>query len=272
MLVVGGGTWEKLHIKATDEDQNSHRDTVERLAYELNKLQEQGVVVVWVIPPFVNTVALNSDEKRAQMSEESLEETRQLYRDLGVEGSATFVLEGPTFTKDRVADSFDGIDFPIDVYDAGIQILANALEWLIETIPADEVESLVAEVDISTNPFLNAQVLVFALIGLFVSYSKLLLDCSCYSVWLLTYLPRYLQFFDAYFGLSYLPQLCTRDCKVAPSDIYQDAMNTVFSKHEVDSNDRRRNAIEGEEVMELLGRPMRSERSVHSSASLSRRR
>jgi hypothetical protein len=168
LLVAGVGAWDKLHMAATDEDQQSHREVISKLALELDKLREQGVSVVWVIPPVINTPALNSDEKRAQMSEESLEETRQLYRDLGVEGAASFVLEGAAFTKDRKSDSFDGIDYPPDVYDAGIQILANALDWILAP-SADEPEGLRPDADIMVNPFLGAQVLIFAVIGLFVS-------------------------------------------------------------------------------------------------------
>jgi hypothetical protein len=109
LLIAGGGAWDKLHMAATDEDQQSYKETVTKLAFEMNYLREQGVPVVWFVPPAINTPALNSDEKRVQMSEQSLEHTREMYRELRVLSSATFVLEGPSFTKDRVTDSFDGI-------------------------------------------------------------------------------------------------------------------------------------------------------------------
>jgi hypothetical protein len=76
LLVLGGGTWDKLHMAATDEDQQSHREVVARLAVELNKLRELEISVVWMVPPVVNSIALNSDEKRVQMGEQSLEDTR----------------------------------------------------------------------------------------------------------------------------------------------------------------------------------------------------
>eukprot|EP00804_Cyclotella_cryptica_P005067 CCRYP_011503-RC/>CCRYP_011503-RC protein AED:0.06 eAED:0.06 QI:192/1/1/1/1/0.75/4/766/1109 len=119
LLIAGGGAWDKLHMAATDEDQQSYVETVTKLAFELNYLREQGIPVVWFVPPVINTPALNSDEKRVQMSELSLEDTRRMYRELRVLSSATFVLDGPSFTKERVTDSFDGIDYPKDVYDAG---------------------------------------------------------------------------------------------------------------------------------------------------------
>ena len=171
LLLAGGGAWDKLHLAATDEDQQSFREIVGRLAFELNKLREEGISVVWLVPPAINTMALNSDEKRAQMGEDILNTTRQMYEELGVLGSAHFVLDGPSFTKDRIADAADGIDFPPEVYDAGTQILANVFDWILEPHSDDEPEGLTPDVDISANHYLKAQVLVFALIGLFVSFS-----------------------------------------------------------------------------------------------------
>jgi hypothetical protein len=92
-----------------------------------------------------------------------------MYRELGVEKAADFVLEGPSFTNGTVSDSFDGIDYPSFVYDAGMQILANAFDWILQQSAAIEPEVLIPNVDISVNYYLKAQVLIFALIGLFVS-------------------------------------------------------------------------------------------------------
>ena len=227
-------------MAATDEDQQSHKDTITKLSFELNHLRELGIPVVWFVPPTINTPALNSDEKRAQMSEESLEETRAMYRELGVETSASFVLDGPSFTRERVADSFDGIDYPQDVYDAGIQILANALDWLFESDAADDSDVLVPDVDLVGNLYLSAQMLIFTMIGLF--------------------------FFDAYFGVSYFAQLFVRTDKVAPSDLYQDAFARILAR----SSTARLKSTDRDEL-ELVGRSS-SGRSAYSVSSLSRRR
>lgn len=185
LLLAGGGAWDKLHFV---EDQQSFREVVGRLAFELNKLREEGITVVWLVPPTINTLALNNDEKRTQMGEDSLNSTRQMYDELGVLGSAHFVLEGPSFTKDRISDSFDGINYPPEVYDAGTQILANVFGWILEPHSDDEPERLTPDVDTSANIYLSAQALVFALIGLFVSlyidlYISISKHCHNFLLW-----------------------------------------------------------------------------------------
>ena len=168
LVLASSGVWDRLHMMATDEDKESHREAVKRLAFEMVKLRKLGISVVWMIPHIVNTIALNSDEKRSQMNEESLEETRLLFRELGVEEAADFVLDGPLFTKDRYGESFDGIDFPADVYDGGLQVLANAFDWILES-SSDESSDALPDVTITTNSYLNAQLFLFVCIGLFVS-------------------------------------------------------------------------------------------------------
>mmetsp|Transcript_1568 Transcript_1568/g.3201 ORF Transcript_1568/g.3201 Transcript_1568/m.3201 type:complete len:183 (+) Transcript_1568:1628-2176(+) len=49
----------------------------------------------------------------------------------GITGAASFVIDGPQFTKARVGESFDGVHYPHQVYSAGTQILANAMDWLL---------------------------------------------------------------------------------------------------------------------------------------------
>ena len=67
---------------------------------------------------FISNSLLNLyDEKRTQMSEPSIEEMRHLFAELGATSSASFVLDGPSFTKERVVESFDGIHYPPSVYD-----------------------------------------------------------------------------------------------------------------------------------------------------------
>lgn len=172
LVLASVGAWDKLHMAATDEDNQSHKETVTRLAFEMVKLRKLGILVVWMIPPIVNTIALNSDEKRLQMSEESLEETRLMYRELGVEEAADFVLDSPLFTKDRVDESFDGIDYPADVYDGGLQVLANAFDLILES--SSDESDILPDVTIAINSYLSAQVFLFVCIGLFVS-------CCCSS-------------------------------------------------------------------------------------------
>ena len=44
LLLAGGGAWDKLHLAATDEDQQSFREIVGRLTFELNKLREEEIL------------------------------------------------------------------------------------------------------------------------------------------------------------------------------------------------------------------------------------
>ena len=175
-----------------------------KLATELNYLREMGMPTVWFTPPTINTRALNSDEKRMQMNEDSLEDMRRMYAELGVESSVSFVLDGPSFTHGRVTDSFDGVHYPPDVYDAGAQILFNALDWLMVneiTIPEGFYTPMPGSF---SNTYLGLMMLCFALIGLF--------------------------FFDGYFGFSYLAQFFVRNHSVLPNELYDDAFAPIL-KH-----------------------------------------
>ena len=132
LIVLGGGAWDRLHVYATDEDRQSHAATLKELGSEMRKAQEEhGSAVVWFIPTTINSQALNTEEKRDHMREEDLEAMRAVYARNGILSSSSFVIDGPAFTSSRVAESYDGVHYPISVYDAGAQILFNALDWLL---------------------------------------------------------------------------------------------------------------------------------------------
>lgn len=199
LLVLGGGAWDRLHVWATDEDQESLKHTVERLAKAMNDLRTK-TPVVWIVPTTVHTPALQHEEKRAQMSEAGLEEMRRLYAGLGVLAASDLVVDGPAFTRDRVEESFDGVHYPPRVYDAGAQILANALDWLSlswerrsedreEEEPFDPPEP-----GTLANPSLGLVMFCLAVIGLF--------------------------FFDGFLGFSYLASVVADG--VMPNDLYEE--------------------------------------------------
>lgn len=132
LIVLGGGAWDRLHVYATDEDRQSHAATLKELGSEMRKAQEEHrSAVVWFIPTTINSQALNTEEKRDHMREEDLEAMRAVYARNGILSSSSFVIDGPAFTSSRVAESYDGVHYPISVYDAGAQILFNALDWLL---------------------------------------------------------------------------------------------------------------------------------------------
>ena len=204
LLVLGGGAWDRLHVWATDEDQDSLKVAVSKLAQELERMKKKGIPAVWLTPTTINTNALNHEEKRSQMSEEGLQEMRRLYAELGVLASASFVLDGQSLTQDRVNEAYDGIHYPPQVYDAGAQILANAMDWVLPT--RYEIALFYPpEPGTMANISLAVMILCFVAIGLF--------------------------FFDSFLGFSYLASVFVND--VMPSDLYDEAFGAYHAKMKI---------------------------------------
>lgn len=202
IIIAGGGVWDKLHLENTDEVQSSQEVVITTLASELKSLRKKfGVRIVWFVPPIINTVALNSDEKRSQISEGNVDEMRRMYAELGVLKSSSFILDGPQFTQDRVSDSYDGIHYPNHVYDAGSQIVMNALEHLLggDANKSFVPRSYLPATSSLMNPYLGMMMLCFVLIGLF--------------------------YFDGYFGVGYLAQVFVKKVSLSPSELYKDAFD-----------------------------------------------
>jgi len=237
LVIAGGGAWDKLHLSVTDEDPQSQRDTVTKLAKSLSEVNSP---VVWFTPPTINTRALNSDEKRIQMSEESIGDMRQMYEELGVTSSVSFVLDGPSFTRERVSESFDGVHYPPSTMDAGAQIIFNALDWLMAASNSAQVDLYLPKPGSLGIPYLGLMMICIALIGLF--------------------------FFDGYLGVSYLAQFFANDT-VSPGELYEAAFTPIFKRLKISQNGERVQGISSyygadkHEMTELLGR---------STASLSR--
>lgn len=242
IIIAGGGVWDKLHLSVTDEDQSSQEETIKTLAFELKSMRKlSGASVVWFVPPIINTVALNSDEKRAQISEGNVDEMRRMYAELGVPQSASFVLDGPHFTQDRVSDSFDGVHYPSPVYDAGSQIVLNALDQLWGGDDANAfitTRTYLPATSSLINPYLGLMMLCFVVIGLF--------------------------YFDAYFGVGFVSIFFVKNVSLSPSELYKDA----FDQHPVSTAQDKTSKVEHEEVQENKS----SKSTGRSSSSLSRRR
>merc|ERR1740139_2005915 len=96
IVILGGGAWDRLHMFATDEDQESHRVTLTNLRKQMDSLRSFDTSVVWITPTTISTPALNTEEKRDDMAD-----MRNVYTNLGILSSASFVIDGPAFTKDR---------------------------------------------------------------------------------------------------------------------------------------------------------------------------
>lgn len=165
LVVMGGGAWDRLHMFNDEEEQTTLRNSVTALKDKLESLRDESVSVAWVVPTTINTWALNTDQKRENIREDQMESFRLLYRQLGIEDAASFVLNGATFTVDRVDESYDGVHYPLDVYDGGAQILFNAADWLLlEREAAAFVPPRPGSMD---NPILGVCMLLFIAVGIF---------------------------------------------------------------------------------------------------------
>lgn len=93
------------------------------------------------------------------------------------------------------------VHYPHSVYDAGAQIFANSLDWLLQT--KVESETFTApEPGKMANPFLGLMMLCLSFIGLV--------------------------FFDGFLGFSYLAGLFVKG--VLPSDLYLEAFTLLHEK------------------------------------------
>ena len=172
-------------------------------------------------------------------------EARQMYTELGVTSSVSFVLDGPSFTAERVSESFDGIHYPVSIYDAGAQILFNAFDLLLTPTPSTTtLNSHLPKPGSLGNPYLGLMMICVALIGLF--------------------------FFDGYLGVSYLAQAFVMNDTVSPGELYDDTFSSILMRLKITVQEKERSQDEyydssddRHEMTELLGR---------SSSSLSRRR
>ena len=197
LVVVGGGSWDRLHHWPIPEDKQAHMDSLVNLSNELNQYKLSGMSIVWLVPTTINDEALTSDEKRENINETQMEIIRNLYSSKGILDSVSFVLDGPSFTKQRVSESFDGVHYPNSIYDAGGQILANALDWLVQ--PKSTPPSEPPHPGKMSQPVLGLMMLVLSFIAL--------------------------MYFDSYFGLSYLPSLFVDQVK--PNYLYEEAFGPL---------------------------------------------
>lgn len=201
LVVLGGGAWDRLHLYATDEDKESLKQTLEELKKEIETLQEFGPPVVWMTPTTINTPALNTPEKRDHMTEDDMADMRNVYEEAGITATSSFVIDGPAFSKDRVNECYDGVHYPNAVYDAGAQILANALDWLLP-VKSTSNPFTPPQPGKMANPYLGLMMLCLAFIGLI--------------------------FFDAFFGFSYLAGIFVKG--ILPCDLYAEAFVTLHDK------------------------------------------
>jgi hypothetical protein len=213
VVIMGGGAWDRLHVYATDEDRESHRATVKELAKEIRLARSSGIPVVWIVPTTINSKALLTEEKQKNIKEDDMAGMRALYDNLGVTEAASFVLDGPSWTEARVGESYDGVHYPLAVYDAGSQILANSMDWVLpERDAPDELNP--PKPGAMANPALGLMMLCFVFMGL-----------AC---------------FDGFMGFSYLASFFVRE--VMPSDLHDEAFGDLHERTDLPAMDENESA------------------------------
>ena len=135
------------------------------------------------------------------IKESDMAAMRGLYDSLGVTEAASFVLDGPSFTETRVGESYDGVHYPLAVYDAGAQILANAMDWILPERETDDPINPPRPGSMA-KPVLGLMMLCFVFMGL-----------AC---------------FDGFMGFSYLAAFFVSD--VMPSDLYTEAFDDLHER------------------------------------------
>jgi N-acetylneuraminate 9-O-acetyltransferase len=206
LVVIGGGPWDVLWKFQNPDDKQNTLTYLSQLQREVESMTKMDVPVVWNVPTTMNDPALNTPEKRDRMTEAHVEQMRNIHEEKGLLKSASFVIDGPSFSRGRVHESYDGVHYPLDVYDAGGQILSNALDWLFPEKSPQEPFSA-PEPGKMANPCLGVTMLLICSIGLF--------------------------FFDGFFGLSYLASLFIRGLR--PSNLYVEAFTILHEKAKLPS-------------------------------------
>jgi len=228
LVVFGGGAWDRLHRYHNDTERQTLKTEVRDLSKAFTALRDHGVPIVWVTPTTINTWGLMTEEKRNNIREDQMVEVRSMYRDQGVHDSVSFVLEGPSFTSDRVTESYDGVHYrkllqasvarrclsfsnrffvplseftALSVYDAGAQVLSNSYDWLIQG-PTRSDPFVERKIGLMANPFLGLMMLCVVAVGIFL--------------------------FDGFLGVSYLASLVVPS--VRPLQMFEEAFGALHSR------------------------------------------
>lgn len=204
VVVVGGGPWDKLHRYNSTEDRTLVDANITILKDQMEALRDAKISVVWVVPTTMNSWGLMTPQKREAIREEQIDWFRQHFREKGINAAASFVLDGQSFTKERVGESYDGVHYPLSVYDAGAQVLANAFDWLL---PDREFKGNleIPSPGEMAQPFLGSCILILVMIGLIS--------------------------FDGFLGVSYVVALISP--RMMPSRLFDEAFAAVHRIHKL---------------------------------------
>ena len=201
ILIVGGGLWDVLYNwNITDLKENQKQNTT-ILATEIASAVKNNHPIIWITPTTINDQNLKPE--KIFMTENNVKEIRKSYIDLGVLNSSSFVIDGPSLTRDRVLDSIDGVYYPLQIYDAAIQIMLNAFDWLLDPNDVEPKEFIPNKPGKMANAGLGLMMLFVTLVGLFL--------------------------FDGFLGFSYLASFFV--CEASPIALYEEAFTELHKKN-----------------------------------------
>lgn len=209
LVIVGGGAWDRLNRYRNTTSMATFRETVQSLKKEMDAVRKKGVPLVWSVPTTMNTWALQSDLKRENIKETDMHYVRDLYKEEGIHRVASFVLDGPAYTSERVTESYDGVHYTLTTYDAGIQILANAMDWLLPP-PDTSSPGTPPRPGSMANPGLGLVMLAVVFVGIFL--------------------------FDGFLGFSYLAALFAPN--LTPRGLFDEAFSSLHRRHNLPAIER----------------------------------
>jgi len=199
LIVMGGGSWDRLYYY--DSNYKQLQDAYILLSEQIHiMVSKMKSPIVWMTPTVIHDEALLTDEKRQKMTEKHMGQIIQMQQQNNIFNSASFVLDGHSFTVERVEESYDGVHYPPAVYDAGTQILANALDWILE--PASTPPQTPPKPGKMAHPLLGFIMLAISFVGLFL--------------------------YDGFFGASYFASFVASN--VMPFSLYEDAFLPLHQK------------------------------------------
>jgi hypothetical protein len=203
-IVVGGGAWDQLHHNHNTTENKFLIEGIRHVVTEMTRLREAGVAITWIVPTTINTWGLLTEQKREHLREDQMVSLRDLYKIHGIHDAANFVLDGTSFTRDRVLDSYDGVHYPLEVYDAGSQILINSFDWLLPHDDDHDLRHIPPSPGSMANPLYGITITVFLLLSLY---------CM-----------------DAFAGISVIASIVAFVPEVSPINLYNEAFTALHNQ------------------------------------------
>jgi 10 TM Acyl Transferase domain found in Cas1p len=203
VIVIGGGPWDRLHRYETEDERRTFDSLTKKLAEAVITVQKLDISVVWCIPTTINTWALTTDDKKVKIRETDIRDIRVIQS--VVADAASFAFDGQIYTRERVGESYDGVHYPLHVYDGGSQILLNSFDWTLPSrkLPIDKF--IPPRLGSMSHAILGSTVLCFILVAL------------------LTY--------DGFFGVSYVALLFAPEA--VPYELVSAAFTTLHKRYKL---------------------------------------